>query len=669
MDKATKIRYLELIRLIHLYDHAYYVLNTPEIADSVYDQLFQEIRDIEAKYPQEVSKDTPTVRLNCNRAESFKKIKHLNPMLSIKTILSDAVCPVEAFVQSVNEKVGLKPNQVQAMFCELKYDGLALNLHYVNGELVSAGTRGDGDTGEDVTNNARMIRSIPLKLKAGFMPPDIEIRGEVLMTRAMFKSLNASLIENDKKPFANPRNAAAGSMRQLDPAITKERNLIFVPYGVVYKTGEFIFPAITQAFLFSLFKDWGFIVLEDGGEVALEEKDVYQYREHISQVREKLDIDIDGIVVKVNSLHLQEKLGYTGREPNWAMAYKFEAEQMSTVVQAIRLQVGRLGTITPVLEVTPVFVGGTEVSNVNIHNQDEIDRHDVRVGDTVIIHRAGDVIPELVSVIKELRPVNSVRYDIAEQLKGCPMCGGPVARDPKYADWYCTAGSECTGQRAEAIAHCCSREALNIEGVGDVLAKNLAKIIYHPVDLYHLTEEQLLIIGKLGKVEASKILKQLKTVKSIDPRRFIFSLGIPHVGLGTSKRICAQMTVKEFLDTTQEKLEAIRDIGETTAASIMVYLEKHRDQVAELMTHFEFPEIKKSDTLKGLTFVVTGSFGDIKRPVIHAKIEEHGGEVSTRISDKVNFVIVGESAGSKLKEAQDKGIQTLSLNDFYQKLE
>lgn len=670
MDKATKIRYLELIRLIHLYDHAYYVLNTAEVADSVYDAMLQEVRDIEAKYPGEIQEDSPTRRLNHNRSDSFKKIRHLHPMQSIKTILSDAIAPVEAFMASVNEKAGLPEGTVSEMFSELKYDGLALNLRYVDGKLFSAGTRGDGDTGEDVTNNAKVIRSIPLKLKSGWMPKDIEIRGEVMMTKTMFRKLNQSLQLQDKKLFSNTRNAAAGSMRQLDPAVTKERGLIFVPYTVgYYVTGEKLFPVYTQAELFKLFADWGFIVCGGGGQLTPTEESVYKFREKTTSIREDLDIEIDGIVVKLNSIPLQEKLGYTGREPNWAIAYKFEAEQAMTRVEAIRLQVGRLGTITPVLEVLPVFVGGAEVSNVNIHNQDEIDRHDVRVGDTVTIHRAGDVVPELVSVIKSLRPEGTQRFDIGEQLKGCPVCGGPVDRDPKYADWYCMAGSECTGQRAEAIAHCCAREALNIEGIGDVAAQNLAKIIRHPVDLFKLTEEELMIVGKLGKADAAKVMRQLKAVKPIDPRRFIFALGIPHVGLGTSKRICATMTVKTFLDATIAQLEAIRDIGETTAESIVNYLEKHREAVAELMAHFEFPETKQSDKLKGLTFVVTGSFGDIKRPVIHAKIEEHGGEVSTRISDKVNFVIAGESAGSKLKEAQTKNIEVISLTDFYQKLE
>lgn len=687
MKKTTKIdakdaAYIELVQkrnLIKIYDHAYYVQNRPMVTDAVYDQLFQQVRQIEEKYPDLVDNWSPTQRLSKNRAEGFQTCQHMEPMLSIKTILSDAEKPVEKFFWSIGEKLKtlgskLLPWSNEYVCCELKYDGLAVNAFYSHGNLVQAATRGDGEFGEDVTANFMTIRNVPLTLMSGLIPEEIEIRGEVMMSHEAFNRINAELIAKGEKPFANPRNAAAGSLRQLDPAITAQRELIFVPYSVGYMKGR---PSAdflsTQKVLLERFREWGFITTDDYTLVTSEEEVIYDYYNHVLESRPKLGFDIDGIVIKVNNLAFQERLGITGREPNWAIAYKFPAEEAITVVQDIRLQVGRLGTITPVLEVEPVRVGGVEVSNINIHNQDEIDRHDVRIGDTIVVHRAGDVIPELVRVLVELRPSGTVPYRIEDHAKVCPACGGFVMKDVGEVDYYCIAGLNCPAQKARLTQHFASRKAMDIKGIGENLSEELANsgIINKLSDVISLDESQLTHHTSLGPVQISNLLEELGKPRCVPLRRFLYSLGIPNVGEGTAKRLAAVIpNIDDYFTTSVEKFQSIKDIGPTTAQSLYKYFQESAEDIRKILSRVQIQgEVTQSNTLHGQGFVVTGSFGEVKRDAIHKLIEENGGTAQSSVGSKTNYVIAGESPGSKVKDAAKKKIPVITLAEFQKLIE
>ena len=696
MDKPAA--YIELVQkrnLIKIYDYAYYVQDRPTVTDAVYDQLLNRIREIEAEYPELIDEWSPTQRLNKNRSEAFASVVHISPMLSIKTVLSDAERPIETFISNVMESLASKgsttpPWMAEDICAELKYDGLAVNAFYVNGMLMQASTRGDGETGEDVTANFRTIKSVPLTLMRGTIPSEIEIRGEVLMTKSYFNYINQKLIASGDKPFANPRNAAAGSLRQLDPSVTAERRLIFVPYGIGHVSEmPSAFCAVTQKSILELFAQWGFLSFPEYTKVSSDDTALYDFYEYIKTIRADLDFDIDGIVLKTNNLGIQKTLGVTGREPNWAIAYKFPAEEVMTVVRNIRIQVGRLGTITPVLEVDPVRVGGVEVSNVNIHNQDEIDRQDVRIGDSVIIRRAGDVIPELVKVIPELRPEGTPVYRIEDHVKTCPACGSDITRNKGEADYYCTGGIHCPAQKARMIHHFASRQAFDIEGIGKVLAKELADagVVKGYADIFKLDIPTLEKNTTLGSGQISNLLYEIskKTLgvltadggnlisvrEELPLRRFLYGLGIPNVGLGTSKRLVAVFpNIDDYFTTSIESFKAINDIGETTATSIFKYFQENEKEIRELLKYVLIKQEKNTaSSLTGKNFVITGSFGDVKRDILKARIEENGGNVQSSVGSKTNYVLVGESPGSKVKEAIKKGIPVITLMEFQKLIE
>lgn len=679
---GKQIAYLELVQkrnLIKIYDYAYYVQDRPAVTDAVYDQIFQRIREIETKYPDLIDEWSPTQRLNKNRSEAFATVAHITPMLSIKTILSDAERPIETFISNVMETLADQgsstPPWMAEDFCaELKYDGLAVNAFYVNGMLMQAATRGDGETGEDITTNFRTIKSVPLTLMRGTVPGEIEIRGEVLMTKTYFNYINQKLQAEGGKPFANPRNAAAGSLRQLDPSVTAERQLIFVPYGIGHVSEmPGVFCAVTQKSILELFGHWGFLTFPEYTKVSSDDSELYDFYEYVKTIRDDLDFDIDGIVLKTNNLGIQKNLGITGREPNWAIAYKFPAEEAVTVVRNIRIQVGRLGTITPVLELDPVRVGGVEVSNVNIHNQDEIDRHDVRIGDTVVIRRAGDVIPELVKVLPELRPEGTPIYRIEDHVKTCPVCGSEVKREEGQADYYCMGGLRCSAQKARLIQHFASRKAMDIVGIGESLSEELARsgTVDSLADVLLLNGKTLAEHTSLGPKQIENLIAELSKGRTIPLQRFLYSLGIPNVGEGTSKRLARAIPViDDYYTATVEQFKAIKDIGPTTAESIHQYFHAYSDVVKTLLKCIGVESSEsRSSTLHGLNFVVTGSFGNVKREAIHKLIEENGGNAQSSVGSKTNYVISGESPGSKVKDAVKKNIPVITLTEFHKLIE
>lgn len=667
--------HLQLVQkrnLLRIYDHAYYVLNKNTVPDSVYDQLFKEVKELEEKYPELADDLSPTKRISRNRSDAFVKVQHMEPMLSIKTVLHDEEKPIERFVFSVGERLAatgktVAPWHIEHYCAELKYDGLAVNAHYSQGRLVQAATRGDGEFGEDITANFMTIRSVPLLLMCGPVPEEIEIRGEVMMSHKVFEKVNKRLIEAGEKPYANPRNAAAGSLRQLDPSITASRELIFVPYSIGYVYGGKAYNFLsTQKGLLDQFAQWGFITTPDFVMVTDDESDLYTYYENVLEKRKELGFDIDGIVIKLNNLMLQQRIGVTGREPNWAIAYKFPPEEAMTTARGIRLQVGRLGAITPVLEVEPVHVGGVEVSNVNLHNQDEIDRHDIRIGDKVIIRRAGDVVPELVRVLIEMRTDELPAYRIEDHLDGCPVCGSPVIREEGTADYVCTGGLDCPAQKSQCIEHFASRQAIRIEGLGEVVASELAPHINRLDELFTLQAEDLARYTSLGPKQIEPLCAELRKERELDAWRVIYSLGIRGIGRTASKELASHFPdVKSILDYDFHQSDKISGIGDKRIASIKLYFQKNADVLLGILNHVKVKSSAKSgDKLNGLNFVITGSFGDVKRDQLSARIEQSGGKVQSSVTKKTNYVLAGESPGSKVEEARKNNIPVLTLDEF-----
>ena len=660
---------------IALYDHAYYVLDRPEITDEEYDNLMETIRRLEQTYPDLITEDSPTQRISTNRSDAFKTLHHRAPMLSIATEVHQSFMPIERFIERTGQQLSkaVLPWDDISYFAEVKYDGLAVNLQYEHGKLIHAGTRGDGLIGEDVTANVRTIKSIPLKLlkKA---PKFLEVRGEVMMLKSDFNALNERYAKEGKALLKNPRNAAAGALRQLDPFITASRRLVFMAYGIGYSEG-FKIPTTQQQLLQTL-SGLGFPAsplnrLSEKTETHAHV--LYQFYEEIKKQRSELDFEIDGIVYKVNDLKLQKTLGATGREPCWAIAYKFPAEQISTEVLAIDIQVGRTGALTPVARLKPVFVGGVLVSNATLHNQSEIDRKDIRIGDTVVIQRAGDVIPEIVSVLLDKRPKTSQPYRLLDIHHHCPVCGSLVEKEEHEAVYRCIGVSVCPAQRIQAIAHYVSRRAMNIQGIGERLAETLieSQLVKTPADLYRLTEADLTEKTQLGDKVAKKILKEIHDKKTPSLEKLIYALGIRGVGEGTAKRL-AQVypSLEAVSQATLEALTAIDDVGPFTAKQITEYfaLEASLTLLKDLRHYGVQPSTTIKPTilpLKGKVFVITGSFDGQDRNEIKEDIERKGGKVSGKVTHKTNYLIAGQNAGSKLKDAIAMGIPIINLITYY----
>lgn len=657
-NKTARHRIEALREEINLHNYSYYVLDNPEIPDSEYDRLLRELNDLEQKNPDLVTADSPTQRVGATPLDFFAEVQHEVPMLSLGNAFSDQ--DMVDFDRRIREGVESENIEYAA---EPKLDGLAISLLYKEGVLVRGATRGDGRIGEDVTLNIRTIDAIPLKLRGNDYPELIEIRGEVVMPRAGFKKLNRQQLEKGDKPFVNPRNAAAGSLRQLDPKITATRPLSFYCYGVGLVEGMSL-PGKHSAIMQKL-KQWG-LRINPESKVVKGIKACIDYYEQLAIKRNNLPDEIDGIVYKVDDIHFQEVMGFVSRAPRWAIARKFPAQEEMTKVLEIDVQVGRTGALTPVARLEPVFVGGVTVSNATLHNQDEIDRLDVRIGDSVIIRRAGDVIPQIISVIKLKREGKPRRFKLPEV---CPVCGSETARFDNEAVTYCTGGLYCEAQRKEAIKHFASRRAMNIDGLGDKLVEQLVDegLIHTIADLYKLEFDKLIKLERMAEKSAKNLIASLEKSKSTTLPRFLFSLGIHSIGETTAQTLANHFSsLDNIISATEEQLLEVPDVGPIVADNLLTFFkQQHNVEVVEelISAGIHWPSIKKKLLddlpLAGKIFVVTGTLETMGRNDAKAALLELGAKVAGSVSKKTDYVVVGEYAGSKETKARELGIEIL----------
>jgi len=658
---------------LHKHAHSYYVLDEPTVPDAEYDRLFQELQALEARHPELASPDSPTRRVGGKPLGQFASVRHAVPMLSIRTETDTEASGAQNFDTRVRKELGLAESEAPVDYvAELKFDGLAINLRYEDGVLVQAATRGDGEVGEDVTQNIRTIRQIPLRLPQD-APPVLEVRGEVYMRRDDFESLNEKQREKiaqgakGEKTFVNPRNAAAGAVRQLDPGIAAQRPLSFFAYGLGEITpkeqGGPDFESHFQMLL--TLKSWGFPVAALT-QTAQGASELIAFHQKIGRERDQLPYDIDGVVYKVNSLALQKKLGFVTREPRWAVAHKYPAQEQMTTVLAIDVQVGRTGKLTPVAKLAPVFVGGVTVTNATLHNEDEARRKDVRIGDTVVVRRAGDVIPEVVSVLAEKRVKNAPQFTMP---RTCPVCGSDAVREEGEADYRCTGGLFCGAQRKEAILHYAHRRAVEVDGLGDKLVEQLvdANVIRTLPDLYRLGLMALAGLDRMADKSANNLLEALEKSKSTTLPRFLFGLGIRHVGEATAKELARHFgKLDAVMNATEEQLLEVSDVGPIVAKSIRTFFDQpHNREVVEQLracgvhwTEGE-PAARAPQPLSGKTFVITGTLPTLSRDQAKDLVEAAGGKVAGSVSKKTDYVVAGTEAGSKLTKAQELGITVI----------
>jgi DNA ligase (NAD+) len=639
-------------------NYRYYALDAPTMSDAEYDRLFRELQDLEARYPQLVTPDSPTQRVGALPAQQFGTVKHRVPMLSINNAFTDE--EVGAFDRRVREAIG---TDAVEYCCEPKFDGLAISLAYENGAFVRGATRGDGYSGEDVTANLRTVRSIPLRLRGRRAPPLLVVRGEVLIYKRDFEALNARQRESGPKEFANPRNAAAGSLRQLDSRITAGRPLRFFAYGLGEADG--LPPLQTQAALLDLLVELGLPVCEER-EVVKGVAGALGYYRRLGARRNRLPYDIDGVVYKVNRLAFQRELGFVARAPRFALAHKFAAEEATTEVTAIEVQVGRTGAVTPVARLKPVFVGGVTVTNATLHNEDEVRRKDVWRGDTVVVRRAGDVIPEVVRVEQRgpRRPTDAFRMP-----KECPECGSAVVRLPDEAIARCTGGLYCPAQRKQALLHFASRRAMDIEGLGEKLIDQLVETerVRTPADLYKLRLEDLSSLERMGEKSAQNLLGELEKSKRTTLARFIYALGIRNVGEATARDLANHFGALEpLMDATEEALQEVADVGPVVAMSIRrFFAQRHNRDVVRALRQagVRWEEGQRRETARGRaagkTFVLTGTLPEMTRDEATGLIESHGGKVTGSVSKQTDYVVAGAEPGSKFAKAEALGVPIL----------
>lgn len=656
-DSLSKKIHTLTERLIE-YDHAYYVLDNPIIDDYQYDQLFKELEKLEADHPELALDYSPTKRVSGLASEKFTKKDHRSPMLSLQN--SYDVEDLYAFDERCKKFLGSEKEI--SYYCELKLDGLALEVIYEHGLFVSAITRGDGVTGEDVTNNVKTIQSIPLKLKTNLNL--LEVRGEVVMKKMDFLKLNQIQSENGLNEFANPRNAAAGSIRQLDPKITAQRSLQFYSYGLGEVNG---IQFENHSDIYPFFQKQGIAeIASKYSKTCLGIQEVVQFYQYTDRIRQELPFDIDGVVVKVNSITLQNQLGFIARNPRWATAVKFTPERSETIIKDIVIQVGRTGALTPVAVMEPTDVGGVTVSNATLHNQDEINRKDIRIGDHVIIHRAGDVIPEVVEVILKKRKKNSQAYIIPEH---CPVCQSKSVREDDEVKSRCP-NPFCAARIKEGLKHFASRKAMNIEKLGDKWIETLVDqgLVSQFSDIYQLKKEDLLKLERMGDKSAQNLMDSIESSKQTNLARFLFSLGIRFVGEQTAKSLARRFeNLENFLKASEEDLLAIDDIGPKVVHSIQQSLSSksfQKEIQALALSGISFAkETPRGTSLEGLTFVITGSL-PLERGKIKEQIEQLGGKVSSAVSKKTNYLLAGSDAGSKLKKARDLKVEVLSWEEL-----
>jgi len=653
---------------INTHNYSYYVLDNPEIPDSEYDRLLRELSEIENQYPELITQDSPTQRVGASPLDSFSEVQHEVPMLSLGNAFSDQ--DMRDFDKRIREGVEKESIEYAA---EPKLDGLAISLLYKEGLLTRAATRGDGRTGEDVTLNIRTIDAIPLKLRGKDYPKLVEVRGEVVMPKAGFEKLNQQQIEKGEKPFVNPRNAAAGSLRQLDPKITATRPLSFYSYGVGLIEGMDL-PTKHSTMMDKL-KSWG-LRINPESKVVKGTKGCVEYYENLSEIRNDLPDEIDGIVYKVDNIAFQDIMGFVARAPRWAIARKFPAQEEMTTLLGIDIQVGRTGALTPVARLEPIFVGGVTVSNATLHNQDEIDRLDVRVGDSVIIRRAGDVIPQIVSVVKSKRIGKPRRFHLP---KTCPVCNSETARFDDEAVTYCTGGLYCEAQRKEAIKHFASRRAMNVDGLGDKLVEQLVDegLIHTIADLYHLNVSNLIKLERMAEKSATNLVGSLEKSKSTTLARFVFALGIHSIGETTAQTLVNHFSsLENIMHATETQLLAVPDIGPIVAGNLITFFKQEHNievvkQLIKVGIHWPKIEQKSEDEqpLLGKTFVVTGTLETMGRNDAKIALQNLGAKVAGSVSKKTNYVVVGENAGSKATKAAELGISLLDENAFIELLE
>ena len=665
-------RAAELRSLLHHHAQLYYVLDAPEIPDAEYDRLYRELEAIEAANPVLRTADSPTQRVLGRVLEGFTPVRHAVPMLSIRTETDTTDGGALAFDARVRRELALGEGDPPVEYaCELKFDGLAINLRYEQGVLVQAATRGDGETGEDVTQNIRTIGQVPLRLQGDAPPPLLEVRGEVYMRRDDFERLNDRQRERGDKSFVNPRNAAAGAVRQFDPAIAAQRPLSFFAYGLGAVEG-WALPG-THAAVLDALAAFGLPVCADRA-VVRGSAGLVEFHRRIGERRDALPFDIDGVVYKVNDRELQQRLGFVTREPRWAVAHKYPAQEQMTRLKGIEVQVGRTGKLTPVAKLEPVFVGGTTVSNATLHNEDEARRKDVRAGDTVIVRRAGDVIPEVVGVVLERRPADAGPvFDMNALLGGqCPVCGSRIVREEGEVDWRCSGGLFCAAQRKQALLHFAGRRAMDVEGLGDKVVEQIVDggIVRTLPELYRLGVAKLAALERMGEKSAANLVAAIEKSKSATLARFLFALGIRHVGEATAKDLARHFgALDRVMDATLEQLLEVPDVGPVVAQSIRTFFDQpHNREVVEQLraagVRWEEHEGHASAAaqalpLSGRTLVLTGTLPTLSREDAKAMIEAAGGKVAGSVSKKTHFVVAGAEAGSKLDKARELGVPVL----------
>ena len=679
MNVGERAKYLR--GEIERHNHAYYVLDTPTIPDAEYDKLFRELHAIEAEHPELRTPDSPTQRVGGQALAGFVAVRHVVPMLSIRTETDTGPSGARAFDARVRKQLELAEDAPPVAYeAELKFDGLAINLRYEHGLLVQAATRGDGETGEDVTQNVRTIHGIPLRLNGG-APTVLEVRGEVYMSRPDFERYNERQRHLGKPTLVNPRNGAAGSIRQLDPKLAAERPLSFFAYGLGVVDG-WPLPA-THAEVLDALLVFGLPVCRER-TIAHGADELIAFHQRVLAIRDTLPFDIDGVVYKVNLLALQRELGFVSREPRWAVAHKYPAEEALTTVEAIDVQVGRTGALTPVARLAPVFVGGVTVTNATLHNEAEVRRKDVRIGDTVIVRRAGDVIPEVVGVVLDKRPMKDLveprheAWALLDKYPVCPVCGSAIERPEDEAIARCTGGLYCPAQRKEALLHFASRRAMDIEGLGDKLVQQLvdANAVTTPADLYGLGLDRLAGLERMGEKSANNLLAAIQKSKQTTLARFIFALGIRNVGETTAKDLARHFGgLDALMAADDERLQQVQDVGPVVAASIVRFFAEchNRDVIRALRTAGlvwaeGVSRTPVASAIAGRTFVLTGTLPDLSRDQAKEMIEARGGKVSGSVSKKTDFVVAGSEAGSKLDQAQQLGVKILDQNQLMELL-
>ena len=647
------------------YEYEYHVLDNPTIPDAEYDRLFHQLKALEAAHPELITADSPTQRVGAKPLSGFAQVRHEIPMLSLDNAFSDE--EFYAFVKRIEDRLIRLPEPL-TFCCEPKLDGLAVSILYVNGVLTQAATRGDGTTGEDITANIRTIRNIPLQLLMDNPPARLEVRGEVFMPHAGFERLNQLALEKGEKTFANPRNAAAGSLRQLDPKITSKRPLVLNAYSIGIAEGVDL--PNTHYDRLQWLKSIGIPV---NPEIRLcnGTDEVLDFYRDIQNKRSSLGYDIDGTVLKINDIALQEKLGFISKAPRWAIAYKFPAQEELTRLNDVEFQVGRTGAITPVAKLEPVFVAGVTVSNATLHNGDEIERLDIAIGDTVVIRRAGDVIPQIIGVLHDRRPADARPIIFP---KTCPVCDSAIVRIEGEAVARCTGGLFCAAQRKEALKHFVSRKAMDIDGVGGKLIEQLVdrELVHTPADLFKLDLTTLTRLERMGTKSAENALASLEKAKNTTLARFIFALGIREVGEATALNLANHFKTLEALQNADlEALQQVPDVGEVVANRILAFWhEPHNVAVVNDLiaqgVHWETVETKEvtENRFKGKTVVLTGTLTQMGRNEAKALLQDMGAKVSGSVSAKTDFVIAGDAAGSKLTKAQELGVTVLTEEEF-----